>query len=99
MRNTAKNYRFFDDWLKEKLKDQNFHLEYEKAQTEHAPIRAIIKARMKKGMTQSQVAKKMGTTQSAISRIEAGRSSPTIPYLQRLADALGARLEIKFHFH
>lgn len=86
----------FQDWLDEQLKDPEFRLEYEKAQVEFAPIRAILDARMKRGMTQAQIAKKMGTTQSSIARVEAGRSNPTIPYMQRLADALDMKLDVRF---
>jgi ribosome-binding protein aMBF1 (putative translation factor) len=86
----------FNVWLKNELKDPEFRLEYEKVQVEFAPIRAILDARMKKGMTQAQIAKKMGTTQSSIARVESGKSHPTIPFLQRLADATGTRLSIRF---
>lgn len=82
--------------LKEFLKDPAFRLEYAKSEVEFAPIRAILDARMKKGMTQAQIAKKMGTTQSSIARVESGRSNPTIPYMQRLADALDMRLDVRF---
>lgn len=86
----------FQDWLDQQLKNPKFRLEYEKTQVEFAPIRAILSARMEKGMTQAQIAKKMGTTQSSIARVESGRSHPTIPYLQRLADALDMKLDIRF---
>lgn len=82
--------------LREFLKNPANRFEYEKAETEFAPIRAILEARMKKGMTQAQIAKKMGTTQSSIARVESGKSHPTIPFLQRLADATGTRLSIRF---
>ncbi|MEI6690205.1 MAG: helix-turn-helix transcriptional regulator [bacterium] len=78
------------------MKDPIFRKEYEKLDAEFAPIEAILDARMKKGMTQAQIAKKMGTTQSSIARVEAGKSHPTIPFLQRLADATGTRLSIRF---
>ena len=83
-------------YFNEQMKDPEFRREYEKVQTEFAPIRAILDARMKKGMTQVQIAKKMGTTQSAIARVEAGNTNPTIAFMQKLADALGLRLSIRF---
>ncbi len=86
----------FRNDLNLQLKDPNFRREYEKVQTEFAPIRAILDARMKKGMTQAQIAKKMGTTQSAIARVESGNINPTIGFMQKLADALGLRLSIRF---
>lgn len=89
----------FNVWLKQELKDPEFRHEYEKVQTEFAPIRAILDARRTKGITQAKIAKKMGTTQSVIARLESGNANPSLRFLQRLADALGARLEIKFHFN
>ena len=83
-------------YFNEQMKDPEFRREYEKVQAEFAPIRAILDARMKKGMTQVQIAKKMGTTQSAIARVEAGNTNPTIAFMQKLADALGLRLSIRF---
>ena len=82
--------------LREFLKDPTNRLEYAKAETEFAPIRAILEARVKKGMTQAQIAKKMGTTQSAIARVEAGNTNPTIGFMQKLADARGLRRSIRF---
>lgn len=82
--------------LNRELKNPKFRLEYEKVQTEFAPIRAILEARMKKGMTQTQIARKMGTTQSAIARVESGSGNPTIAFMQKLADALDLRLSIRF---
>jgi len=83
-------------YFNEQMKDPEFRREYEKIQVEFAPIRAILDARMKKGMTQAQIAEKMGTTQSAIARVESGNGNPTIAFMQKLADALGLRLSIRF---
>jgi len=78
------------------MQDPKFRREYEKVRQENEPLRAILRARVEKGMTQAQIAKRMGTTQSSIARVEAGKSHPTIPFMQRLAEALDMRLEIKF---
>lgn len=86
----------FDDYLAEKLKDPEFRAGYEKVRQENEPLRAILRARVEKGMTQAQIAKKMGTTQSSIARVESGKSHPTIPFMQRLADALDMKLEVRF---
>jgi ribosome-binding protein aMBF1 (putative translation factor) len=99
MKNIPPNQRHHLDFMEDlerQLKDPKFRLEYEKVEAEFAPIEAILEARMRKGMTQAQIAKKMGTTQSSIARVEAGNSHPTIPFLQRLADATGTRLSIRF---
>ncbi|MEI8233017.1 MAG: helix-turn-helix transcriptional regulator [bacterium] len=86
----------FKEWFDEQMKDPEFKREYEKVRQENEPLRAILRARVEKGMTQAQIAKKMGTTQSSIARVESGKSHPTIPFMQRLAEALDMRLEIKF---
>lgn len=86
----------FTKHLEEQLKDPEFYKEYHKLDAEFAPIEAILKARVKKGLTQRALAKKMKTKQSAISRVESGRVSPTVSFLQKLADAMDARLQIRF---
>ena len=56
----------------------------------------FARQRRQAGLTQAALAARMGTTQAAISKIESGRTLPTIPLLQRLADATGRpfRLEV-----
>jgi len=78
------------------LKDPRVKAEYEKLQPEFAVIEAILRARMKKGLTQQVLAKKIGTKQSAISRLESGRANPSLNFLKRLAEALGGKLKISF---
>jgi len=78
------------------MRNPEWRAGYEKVRQENEPLRAILRARVEKGMTQAQIAKKMGTTQSSIARVEAGKSHPTIPFMQRLADALDMRLEVRF---
>lgn len=92
----TKTFLRFDDYLAEKLKDPEFRAGYEKVRQENEPLRAILRARVEKRMTQAAIAKKMGTTQSSIARVESGKSHPTIPFMQRLAEALDMRFEIRF---
>src|SRR6266540_1190453 len=56
--------------------------------------RALIAARLAVGLTQAELAARVGTTQSAIARLESGSVAPTIETLSRLADMLGLRFEI-----
>ena len=56
--------------------------------------RALIAARRAAGLTQAELAAKVGTTQSAIARLEGGAITPTVETLCRLADVLGLRFEI-----
>jgi HTH-type transcriptional regulator / antitoxin HipB len=57
-------------------------------------VRELREAR---GLSQRQLAERMGTTQSVVGRLEAGGSRPTIVTLHRVAQALGLRLEVRFH--
>lgn len=68
---------------------------YEALEPEFALRRAVLDARIKKGMTQKDIADKAGTTQSAIARFESGRSNPTLDFMSRVSGALGMRLEIR----
>jgi len=86
----------FDDFLKDSLKNPKIKAEYDKLQPEFALIDALIKSRAKNNMTQRQLANKMGTKQSVISRLEIGRANPTLSFLKRLAKALNSKLEIRF---
>ncbi len=86
----------FEDFLKESLKDPKIKAEYDRFQPEFAMIQAIIDARSKKGVTQKELAQKIGTKQSVISRLESGRANPSVAFLKKLAQALNSKLEIRF---
>lgn len=70
---------------------------YDELHDEFAFLDEVLKARAAAGLTQAEVAARVGTTQSAIARLESGarKHSPSIATLQRYAQALGYRLEIK----
>lgn len=74
--------------------------EYRAAQESLAPYEAIarfvIQRRAELGLTQEQLAERMGTSHSAISRIESGQHRTSVSTLERLAEALGARLVMSF---
>lgn len=89
-------HSYFDEFLKESLKDPKVKEEYDKLQPEFALIRAMIDARARKGITQKKLATRMKTKQSVISRLESGRANPSLAFLKRLAQALNTNLEIKF---
>ncbi len=84
------------DFKKELLKNPKVRKEYERLQPEYAVISAMVEARIKKGLTQKELADKIGTKQSVISRLEAGRGNPSIAFLKKFADALDTSLQIKF---
>lgn len=73
---------------------------YQASELEYALIDQMLKARTKAGLTQDNVADIMGTTKSAISRLEAGRRhAPSIATLQKYAAAVGCELQIKLVRH
>lgn len=87
----------FDTYKKQVLKDPKLKAEYDRLQPEFAIIDALIKSRIKNNLTQKELAKKIGTKQSVISRLEIGRANPTFSFLKRLAKALNTNLEIRFN--
>lgn len=76
--------------------------EYRAAQEELAPYeqlaRIVIRRRLDLGLTQEQLAERMGTSHSAISRIESGQHSTSVQTLQRLGDALEMRFVMGFEY-
>jgi DNA-binding XRE family transcriptional regulator len=69
---------------------------YESLQLEYALASQMLKARAKAGLTQDVVAERMGTTKSAISRLEAaGRHTPSLATLKKYAAAVGCDLQVK----
>ena len=85
----------FDNYKKQALKNPKLRVEYDKLQPEFELINALINARKMKGITQTQLAQKIGTKQSVISRLEIGRANPTLGFLKKLAHALNSNLEIR----
>lgn len=74
--------------------DKNLKKEYNALAPRYELISKAIDARLKKKMTQEEVAEKMGTTKSSISRFESGNYNPTIDFLIRLSNALGKQLKV-----
>ena len=80
---------------KRMMKSPEFRAEYEKADAEFSLIEALVQARTRAKLSQAQLARKIGTTQSAIARLEGGGVSPSIATLRRYAEATGGKLQIK----
>ena len=74
--------------------------EYQKAYQELGPefelARLLIETRTKAGLTQAQLAMRMKTTQSVVARLESGRVHPSYKTLEKIAQATGTRLSIRF---
>lgn len=86
----------FEEFEKELLKDPEFKKEYDLLEPEFAIIEAILKKRIETGLSQKQLAEKIGTKQSAISRIENGNANPSLAFLQKIAKGLDTKLKISF---
>lgn len=86
----------FESLKKEWMKDPKFRSEYDKLQPEFEIARQLIDARINKKMTQEEIAKKVGTGQAVISRLERANASPSLDLLKRVASALGKKLVISF---
>jgi predicted transcriptional regulator len=76
------------------MRDPEFRKQYKKADEEYAVIEALIRARTKAKLSQAELAKRIGTTQSAVARLEGGGVSPSLATLRRYAEATGSRLEV-----
>ncbi len=81
----------FEDWEAEKLKNPDFVAAAEALE----PGVQIARLRILRGLTQTQLAELVGTRQPSIARLENGSSVPSISFLQKVAAALDARIEVK----
>ena len=82
-------------FLERALRRKGFAEAYDASAGEYALVRELLTARIRCGLTQEQVATAMGTTKSAVSRLESpGRHAPSVTTLARYAAACGCELEI-----
>ena len=91
MRNITLN-----NYLKKRLRDPQFKKAWDESEAQYQITRELIKARLDKQVSQRTLAKKANTTQAVISRIENMTVSPSVGLLQKIASALGKKLEIRF---
>jgi len=82
-------------YKKELLRKPGVKAEYEKLAPRYALISKLIEVRLKSGVSQADLARKIGTKQSAIARLESGRVNPTVDFLDKISTALGRKLEIQ----
>ena len=79
----------------ELLADADARAAYEAQAPEFDIARELIAARTRAGLTQTDVAERMGTTQSTVARLEGGRAAPSLRSVQRYAQAVGARAMVR----
>ncbi len=84
----------FNDFKKELLQNKKVAREYEKLIPRYNIISELISARIKNGITQQELAEKMGTKQSAIARLESGNLNPSLALLEKAATVMGYKLKV-----
>jgi DNA-binding XRE family transcriptional regulator len=86
----------FKSFKEKALSRSDVKAEYDRLAPEYALKGQLIKARIKAGLTQEDVAERMGTTKSAVSRLESvsSKNSPSISTLVKYAEAVGTELKI-----
>jgi len=85
------------DWKTYKtqlLKDKELKEAYDALELEYQVARSVIQARLARNLTQKDLAEKLGTKQSVISRLEGGNSLPSLSFLRRVTKVLGAEITI-----
>ena len=88
-----------EDFVKKMLSDPEVKAEYDKLEEEFALLDEILAARKAAGLTQEQIAERMGTRQSSIARLETGLTCgnlPSMTMLKKYAAAVGKKLQIRF---
>ncbi len=81
----------FQDWQEQQEQDPDFVAESLELEIGYQ----IARLRILQGLTQEELAEKVGTRQPSIARLESGRSLPSLSFLEKIADALDAEMEIK----
>jgi ribosome-binding protein aMBF1 (putative translation factor) len=78
------------------LKEPKYKKDYDALEEEFVLAGAVMDVRNRAGLTQEELARRMGTTQPVVARLESGRTRPSMRTLERLAEATGSRLLISF---
>lgn len=87
----------YSSFKKRLLKDKEVRKAYDTLEPEFAIAQAVIEKRLETGLTQTALAKKIGTKQSAISRLESGSYNPSITFLEKVAKALNLNLIVSMN--
>ena len=80
-----------EQWMKEPA----FKAEYDALEDEFSLARELIEARTRAGLSQAELAQRMGTPQSASARLESGKSPPSMRTVARIAAATGSRAIVR----
>jgi len=85
----------FSKIREELMQDEEFKDEYEKLKPRYELISEVIKARREQNITQEELALRVGTQKSNISRLESGTYNPSLDFLSKLAKGLGKEIHIE----
>lgn len=85
----------FEEDLEKRLKNPEFRKAWEETEPEYVLATQLIENRLKKKMSQRDLAEKVKTTQAVISRIETMAANPSLSLLKRIAAVLGAKLTLQ----
>jgi ribosome-binding protein aMBF1 (putative translation factor) len=80
-------------------KNPEYQQEYESLKSEFEVARELIHARTRARLTQAEVARRMGTTQSVVARLESGTKSANLKTLEKFAMATGSHLHVRLSAH
>ena len=86
----------FNEYVKEQLKNPSFAAEYKAMELEYQIKAQIIEARQRLNLSQKELAERVGTRQSNISRLENGNYNPSFGFLRKVAEGLGKELYVEF---
>lgn len=87
----------FKEIKEEMLQNEEFRLEYDKLQPRYDVITQLITVRKEQNMTQAELAKRVGTQRSNISRLESGNYNPSLDFLIKVAASLGKSVRIQIY--
>ena len=76
------------------LRNREIKKSYDELGPEFEIIALLIRRRLERGFSQGELAERIGTKQSSISRFESGTYNPTLDFLQKVAEGLGSKLKI-----
>jgi ribosome-binding protein aMBF1 (putative translation factor) len=77
------------------LSDPEVRREYDALAPEFEIAAELIRARVRAGLSQAQLAERMKTSQSAVARLESGQTLPSTKTLLRFAEATGSRVQVR----
>jgi len=89
----------YEDLARDRRAGAEYRLGYAEAERAFLIGRAVRDRRLALGLSQTEVARRAGMTQPALSRLEAGGVIPTIPLLERITSALDADLIVEISPH